>query len=413
MTELKIYLIRHAESCSNIARNDLSTLHDKPDKEPLFNKEQMLQLRSDNDDSGEYTSFRYHPSLTQNGVEQVLQLREKLKSPTEAKNDAAEDIMINAGTIFISSATLRTVMTALLLIQDRVLQHIKNKKSEPLIRIFPHLNEAISSKVKEYTKDIKNIDEVEKFIKTQVKADFAIPYEIIKDVIRAGITWLVQNKYYDINQESDLVEDILGVIDFEYYITYCKKIIPNGINPYLQDMNMFKKCLYDEYLKNEIHPNTFVLFVHFKVILNELTVKGKLDATFNVSKEANRGDNACIWLENAVVDVEKGFQMKDITLIDEGPKVRKYKPNFRDTENESICYVNFKGTDTPPPTIDNLTYRVNEIYDSMDRDNSTTLVTYAAPPTKGGRRTKKRTTRKKRGRSVSRKSRRRRNSRKN
>lgn len=31
MDSLKIYLVRHAESCSNIARNDLSTLHDKPE----------------------------------------------------------------------------------------------------------------------------------------------------------------------------------------------------------------------------------------------------------------------------------------------------------------------------------------------------------------------------------------------
>jgi hypothetical protein len=456
MESLKIYLVRHAESCSNIARNDLSTLHDKVEAYPvvqtllnqvqkdklnypgflneadtplssnagLFKTEKMKQLRDVNDDSGEYTSFRYHPSITQNGIDQVLKLKEKMNKNLEsneatAEKTAAFDIMENAGTVFISSGTLRTVMTALLLIRDRVLKHLENQKPGPLIRIFPHLNEAISSKVKGYTdkKKIKDED-VEKFIKAQVKADFAIPHEIIKDVIRAGITWLVQHNYYKSDSKLDLVNDILGVIDFEYYITYCKKTIieqTNTINPYLQDMNLFKKCLYDEYLENKL-ANTFVLFVHFKVIFNELNIKGKLDKKFDVSQQSDRGDNASIWLENAVIDDEKkGFQLTDITLIDEGPKVRKYKKDFIDTEDESICYVNF--TDSQTPTIDNLTYTINRIYDSMLPGNSTTKVTFSSPTkvTKGGHRIsrgKKRVSRKKRVRSVNRKSRKRRNSRK-
>jgi hypothetical protein len=370
----KLYLVRHAESCSNIVRDDISTLHDKPKKfkyedkflsKGLFDENVMKQLRSHTDKNGEYTSFHYHPSLSFNGVKQA----DKLKNVLNESNmkEIKADILENANTIYISSATLRTVMTALLVLQDKVKEEInKESTAKKLLTICPHINEAISSKVKEFIKENPQLfktnekwdaDKIETFLKTDVRADVGIPHEIIKEVIHAGIKWLIRNNYLDVANS----DDVMNLIDFDYYIQYCKTdVIEKNINPYLQNVKAFKDCLKEN--KDIPIDSIFVLFVHFKVILHELKEKGK-------QGQADDGDNASIWLETT----DANFKLEDINLKYEGPKIREddHDLNFLKSEDESICYVNDNTGD------EFLTYNINKLYDTLlSNDNSTLKFIY-------------------------------------
>jgi hypothetical protein len=380
----KLYLIRHAESCSNIDRDDIKTLHDKPHdnvflnaykNKGLFEPTVMQNLRDETDKNGEYTSFRYHPSLSHNGVDQAAKLGNDLLKP-EYKSIKA-DILDNPDTIYIASGTLRTVMTALVILKDKIKDSITN--GEKLIVIYPHLNEAISSKVTDYI--IKNSskfdlddegnydgEKIEQFLKDEVKADVAIPYEIIEAVILEGIKWLIKNKYLD----DFKANDVLNLIDFTDYIDYCKDKEQNdtNINPYLQNVGKFKELL----LNNLPGKELFVLFVHFKVIFNELKEKQKMDKTFNAGKVADSGDNASIWLETTNVN----YKLTDIQLEHPGPKIRQHIRDYLISEDETICYVKEQNDHADQPD-KYLTYNINKLYDAMPRNNSISKFTYFDP----------------------------------
>jgi hypothetical protein len=457
---VKLYLIRHAESCSNIVRDDLSTLHDKPksmenkenNQDGLFPPDVMKKLRSADDKNGIYSSIHFHPSLSYNGINQVKALREYFKTETLTPDQqiAKEDIFSNNKTLYISSATLRTVMTSLIFLKENIekillpsnvenitkqfnklnADELKRRKENygpnylydtfgqggegkgKLIKIYPHINEAMSSKVSNYIKDDQSnslitadirdkfnqmtimlekesdakkekerlidafiadaensitITTIENFIQKNVRADFGIPHEIIIEVITLGIKWLIANNYLDTRLN---VDDVLKLIDFEYYIDYCKT--QTEINPYLQNVKKFKELLnLNPSLENE---SIVVLFVHFKVILTELVAKEKIVGKdkFDSFTQADMGDNASIWLETA--DLAQ-LTLTDIKLIHEGPKIRTDDRQIEE-EDESICYVLNDGLNDGLNDEKLLTYNVDIIYNNMSEQNSTTKFTY-------------------------------------
>ena len=196
----------------------------------------------------------------------------------------------------------------------------------------------------------------------------AIPYEIIEPVILEGIKWLIKNKYLD---DFD-ANNVLNLIDFTDYINYCKDKEENdtNINPYLQNVGKFKELLLEKLPSKEL----FVLFVHLKVIFNELKEKQKMDKTFDAGKVADSGDNASIWLETTDSD----YKLIDIQLDHSGPKVREHKKKYILSEDESICYVKEQDDQADQP-VKYLTYNINKLYDAMPSNNSISKFIYFDP----------------------------------
>jgi hypothetical protein len=262
-------------------------------------------------------------------------------------------------------------MTALILLEDKISDLLKKetKMDKKLITIYPHINEAMSSKVTNYVTANKeklgfnestqkyNLDRIEEFLRTQVQADFGIPHELIESVIKSGINWLIKNKYFLYSNQYD-AETVMSVIDFDYYINYCKATISDNKNPYIQNVEQFKKLL-----KNDNITTTIVVFTHFKVILNEITIVVKKHKDIKINPDD--GKNTSVWLEMTNNDLSAD----KMQLLYGGSEIRTHGK----TRKEQICYVQEEI---------GLVNQVNELYENFQNNNptnSTTTVKYFDP----------------------------------
>ena len=415
-----IYWIRHGESCANIVRDNSTLVHDKQhahqvesdkindddeikyikDIEPkdsgfedikkdllkkdnsrLFDQATYDNMRVAGDNSGEMTSVMYHPPLSSNGINQVIKMTSEL--PETFENIDPEIVL------YVSSATLRTIMTGLIFLKEKIKNNITNSK---LLVIYPYINEELSSKVTSVSEDVR------KDLK-KVQGDFGIPHEIIKDVVKLGINYLL--KYTDVFINYN-VDDIMECIDFDIYIKHCESN-PEP-NPYLQNISKFKELLNENNNENK----DVVAFVHFKVILKEIK-----DYVKNASQnekpnpDPDSGDNTSIWKEEMN---DKGI-IQSFKLLYPGAKTRLFnsfdnRVNSKDKvpeENNTICYMK-KDDKNEEALIHNVSLLYEDLYknkessintfDYMSPDN-TRISTPKPKLPNGGNRRKRRTQKRK------------------
>jgi len=312
----------------------------------------------------------YHPPLSSNGINQVIKMTSEL--PGTFKNIDPENVL------YVSSATLRTIMTGLIFLKEKIKKNITNSK---LLVIYPYINEELSSKVTSVSEDDR------KDLK-QVQGDFGIPHEIIKDVVKLGINYLLKytdvfidsnvddNKVDDSNVDDNKVDDIMKCIDFEIYIKHCEST-PEP-NPYLQNISKFKELLNENNNKNK----DVVAFVHFKVILKEIK-----DYVNNAPKNENEnpnpdsGDNTSIWKE----EMNKEGIIQSFKLLYSGAKTRLFnsfdnRVNSKDKvpeENNTICYMNNDG-ENEEALIHNVSLLYKDLYTNKT-ESSINKFNYMSP----------------------------------
>ena len=387
-----IYWIRHGESCANIVRNNSILVHDKQhahqvesdkindddeipyiqdikpkdsgfkdikkdllnkDNSRLFDQTTYNNMRVDGDKTGEMTSVMYHPPLSSNGINQVIKMTSEL--PETFKNIDPENVL------YVSSATLRTIMTGLIFLKEKIKNNITNSK---LLVIYPYINEELSSKVTSVDKDDR------KDLK-QVQGDFGIPHEIIKDVVKLGINYLL--KYTDVFINSN-VDDIMKCIDFDIYINHCNS--KPELNPYLQNISKFKELLNENNNENK----DVVAFVHFKVILKEIKDYVK-NAPQNEKPNPDSGDNTSIWKE----EMNKEGIIQSFKLLYPGAKTRLFnsfdnRVNSKDKvpeENNTICYMNNDG-ENEEALIHNVSLLYKDLY-TNNTESSINKFNYMSP----------------------------------